>query len=127
MLTDHYPQQFTIRDGAVTVTLLDPYEGGFLHIRDDLLTPTAGDLAAEEGAEVLWRCGDEPTTVTLPDGTVAVAYATTQTARERAQDRVRTAAWTAAVAVLAAAGFTVSDEPYAHTDAGEQFEVSRSI
>src|SRR5665647_651395 len=85
----HYPAQLTFRE-VVTVTLIEPAEG-FLTVLHERYRPSPGEIAAEEGREVAWRCGDSPTTRTLLDGSggsmVGIVYATLQSAEDRARDR----------------------------------------
>ena len=120
-MLDRYPAQLTFRE-VVTVTLIEPAEG-FLTVQHERYRPTPGEVAAEEGREVAWRCGDEPTTVTLPDGMVGVAWATLQSAEERARDRGVSAALADADAWLALQGLALDNDDPDSTDTGELYGI----
>lgn len=120
-MLDHYPAQLTFRE-VVTVTLFEPAEG-FLTVQHERYRPTPGEVAAEEGRVVAWRCGDEPTTVTLPDGMVGVAWATLQSAEERARDRGVGAAMADAEAWLATQGLALDSDDPDSTDMGELYGI----
>ena len=120
-MLDHYPAQLTFRE-VVTVTLIEPADG-FLIVQHERYRPTPGEVAAEEGREVAWRCGDSPTTVTLPDGMVGVAYATLQSAEDRARDRGVSAALADADAWLALQGLALDNDDPDSTDTGELYGI----
>lgn len=114
--------QHVFGDGVAVVTLLDEAEG-FLTVREGLYTPSAGEVAAEEGREVLWRCGDEPTTITLPDGTAGVAWETTQAPTARARDRAVGRLMAQVGAWLAERGFQLGDDEPEDTDMGTLYAI----
>jgi len=120
-MLDHYPAQLTFRE-VVTVTLIEPADG-FLTVQHERYRPSPGEVAAEEGREVAWRCGDSPTTVTLPDGTVGIAYATLQSAEDRARDRGVSAAMADADAWLATQGLALDNDDPDSTDMGELYGI----
>ena len=123
-MQNHYPVQLTFRE-VVTVTLIGPAEG-FLTVHERY-QPSPGEIAAEEGRVVAWRCGDSPTTRTLPDGNggsmVGIVYATLQSAEERARDRGVSAAMVDADAWLALQGLSRDSDDPDSTDMGELYGI----
>jgi len=121
----HYPAQLTFRE-VVTVTLIEPAEG-FLTVLHERYRPSPGEIAAEEGREVAWRCGDSPTTRTLLDGSggsmVGIVYATLQSAEDRARDRGVGAAMADADAWLAMQGLSRDNDDPDGTDMGELYRI----
>ena len=124
-MLDHYPAQLTFRE-VVTVTLVEPADG-FLTVQHERYRPSPGEVAAEEGREVAWRCGDLPTTRTLPDGSggsmVGIVYATLQSAEDRARDRGVSAAMADADAWLATQGLALDNDDPDSTDMGEVYGI----